>query len=58
MASLGLPITGDPLYPKVLQDVDGDFSSPLQLLAKRIEFDDPLTGSRREFISRREGIWS
>ncbi|VBA48356.1 putative RNA pseudouridine synthase [Mycobacterium attenuatum] len=58
MASLGLSITGDPLYPKVLQDVDGDFSSPLQLLAKRIEFDDPLTGSRREFISRREGIWS
>ncbi|EUA15027.1 RNA pseudouridylate synthase family protein [Mycobacterium kansasii 732] len=58
MASLGLPIIGDPLYPKVLHEVDDDFSSPLQLLAKRIEFDDPLTGSRREFISRREGIWS
>lgn len=58
MASLGLPITGDALYPKVLQVADDDFSSPLQLLAKRIEFDDPLTGSRREFISRREEIWS
>lgn len=58
MASLGLPITGDPLYPKVIHAADDDFSSPLQLLAKHIEFDDPLTGSRREFISRREEIWS
>jgi len=23
------------------------------LLAQRIEFDDPLTGARREFVSRR-----
>jgi tRNA pseudouridine32 synthase / 23S rRNA pseudouridine746 synthase len=56
MASLGLPITGDPLYPNVItvvaQDVS-DFSAPLQLLAQRIEFDDPLTGVRREFVSRR-----
>ncbi|CFS13848.1 Pseudouridine synthase [Mycobacterium tuberculosis] len=30
-----------------------DFSTPLQLLAQRIEFDDPLTGSHREFASTR-----
>jgi tRNA pseudouridine32 synthase/23S rRNA pseudouridine746 synthase len=54
MASLGLPITGDPLYPKVVDVPAGDFSAPLQLLAQRIEFDDPVTGSRREFVSRRE----
>jgi tRNA pseudouridine32 synthase / 23S rRNA pseudouridine746 synthase len=53
MALLGLPITGDPLYPNVITVADGDFSAPLQLLAQRIEFDDPLTGSRREFVSRR-----
>ena len=55
MASLGIPITGDPLYPKVVDVPAGDFSAPLQLLAQRIEFDDPVTGSRREFVSRREG---
>ena len=44
MASLGIPITGDPLYPKVIDVPTGDFSAPLQLLAQRIEFDDPVTG--------------
>lgn len=54
MASLGIPITGDTLYPKVLTTQDDDFTRPLQLLAQRIEFDDPITGSRREFMSNRE----
>ena len=54
MASLGIPITGDPLYPNVIDVPADDFSTPLQLLAQRIEFDDPLTGSRREFVSNRE----
>jgi tRNA pseudouridine32 synthase/23S rRNA pseudouridine746 synthase len=53
MASLGLPIIGDPLYPKIIDVAADDFSTPLQLLAQRIEFDDPITGSRREFVSRR-----
>jgi len=30
-----------------------DFSTPLQLLAQRLEFDDPRTGAHREFASRR-----
>jgi tRNA pseudouridine32 synthase/23S rRNA pseudouridine746 synthase len=54
MASLGLPITGDPLYPNIIDVASDDFSTPLQLLAQRIEFDDPLTGRRREFSSHRE----
>jgi tRNA pseudouridine32 synthase/23S rRNA pseudouridine746 synthase len=53
MASLGLPIHGDPLYPDVADVVADDFSTPLQLLAQRIEFNDPLSGARREFVSRR-----
>ncbi|MFV8317465.1 pseudouridine synthase [Mycobacterium sp. 23] len=57
MAELGVPIYGDPLYPRVLHTEDDDFSTPLQLLAHRIEFDDPVTGSRREFVSRREEVW-
>lgn len=55
MASLGLPIEGDPLYPNVFDVPPDDFSTPLRLLAQRIEFDDPLTGVRREFVSRRPG---
>jgi tRNA pseudouridine32 synthase / 23S rRNA pseudouridine746 synthase len=53
MASLGVPIEADPLYPNVIDVPADDFSAPLQLLAQRIEFDDPLTGSRREFVSGR-----
>ncbi len=53
MASLGIPIHEDPLYPNVVDVADDDFSRPLQLLAQRIEFDDPLTGAHREFVSRR-----
>jgi tRNA pseudouridine32 synthase / 23S rRNA pseudouridine746 synthase len=53
MASLGLPIYGDPLYPNVIDVAAADFSTPLQLLAERIEFDDPLTGTHRRFVSSR-----
>jgi tRNA pseudouridine32 synthase/23S rRNA pseudouridine746 synthase len=53
MASLGLPIDGDPLYPEVVDVAADDFSSPLQLLAQRLEFDDPLSGVAREFLSGR-----
>ncbi|WP_322860135.1 pseudouridine synthase [Mycobacterium europaeum] len=55
MASLGLPIDGDPLYPNIIDVPPGDFSTPLRLLAQRIEFDDPMTGERRVFVSRRPG---
>ena len=53
MASLGIPILGDPLYPNVITVADDDFSTPLRLLAQCIEFVDPLTGLTREFVSRR-----
>ena len=53
MASIGLPITNDPLYPDVLQVAPDDFSRPLQLVAHRLEFTDPVTGVRRRFVSAR-----
>jgi tRNA pseudouridine32 synthase/23S rRNA pseudouridine746 synthase len=54
MNSLGVPILGDPVYPDVLaQAAPGDFSRPLQLLARVLEFDDPVTGEPRRFVSRR-----
>jgi tRNA pseudouridine32 synthase/23S rRNA pseudouridine746 synthase len=55
MASLGIPIEGDPLYPRVIDVPADDFSAPLRLLAHRLEFDDPVTGARRHFVSRRPG---
>ena len=53
MASLGMPIYGDPLYPNVISVPDDDFSQPLQLLAQRIEFQDPVSGALRRFVSSR-----
>lgn len=52
MNGLGLPILGDPVYPVDLAPDSYDFSSPLQLLADRLAFTDPLTGTPREFASR------
>jgi tRNA pseudouridine32 synthase/23S rRNA pseudouridine746 synthase len=52
MAALGLPILGDPLYPTVL-DVDADdFSTPLQLVARRLCFTDPIDQTLRDYTSR------
>lgn len=52
MCALGRPIVGDRIYP-VLQaeETEPDFSAPLQLLARCIAFDDPITGQRRGFSS-------
>lgn len=52
MNGLGLPILGDPVYPVDLAPDPYDFSSPLQLLAEKLAFTDPLTGEPREFTSR------
>lgn len=54
MAALGLPIQGDPLYPNVINVPADEFSTPLQLLARSIEFDDPVSGARRQFVSSRQ----
>ncbi|MGC4999064.1 pseudouridine synthase [Streptomyces sp. DT195] len=52
--TLGVPILGDPLYPEVAPaTASGDFRRPLQLLARRLEFTDPLTGARHSFASGR-----
>ncbi|MEV0670752.1 pseudouridine synthase [Mycobacterium sp. NPDC050441] len=53
MASIGLPIIGDSLYPNVIEVAPDDFDHPLQLLAQRLEFTDPITGEDREFVSAR-----
>jgi tRNA pseudouridine32 synthase/23S rRNA pseudouridine746 synthase len=57
LASLGAPIINDAFYPVALPCKGDDFSAPLQLLARSIAFDDPLTGEAREFASERELDW-
>lgn len=54
MNSLGVPIVGDNLYPTVREVAMGDFTEPLQLLARRLAFTDPVSGRRQEFLSSRE----
>jgi tRNA pseudouridine32 synthase/23S rRNA pseudouridine746 synthase len=54
MSALGVPILGDPLYPVVTGPVPpGDFRRPLQLLARTLEFTDPVTGREHRFVSGR-----
>ncbi|MFJ9352008.1 RluA family pseudouridine synthase [Streptomyces sp. NPDC101237] len=54
MSALGVPILGDPLYPVVTGPVPaGDFRRPLQLLARRLEFTDPVTGAEHRLRSGR-----
>lgn len=53
MSALGVPILGDPVYPVVTDPAPDDFSRPLQLLARTLEFTDPLTGRTHRLESRR-----
>ncbi|MFI7385668.1 pseudouridine synthase [Streptomyces sp. NPDC049813] len=54
MNSLGVPILGDPLYPRIAAPAaPDDFRRPLQLLARTLEFRDPVTGQEHTFVSRR-----
>ncbi|QLI81792.1 pseudouridine synthase [Chitinibacter fontanus] len=57
LAALQIPIVNDPWYPVVLDDKGDDFSQPLQLLARSLQFVDPFTGELRVFRSQRELSW-
>lgn len=52
--ALGLPIKNDPFYPQVAHKAEDDFSQPLQLLAKHIEFKDPLSLQAMQFSSKQD----
>ncbi|QWF78438.1 RluA family pseudouridine synthase [Amycolatopsis sp. CA-230715] len=53
MSGLGVPILGDRFYPEFTETALDDFTRPLQLLAKTLEFTDPVTGEHRRFDSGR-----
>ncbi len=55
MNALGIPICNDEYYPvlKPLREEE-TFENPLQLLARSMQFTDPVTGEERVFESQRE----
>ncbi|MGQ5525086.1 pseudouridine synthase [Chitinimonas sp. PSY-7] len=57
LAALGIPIHNDPWYPVLQAEKGDDFSQPLQLLARSIEFIDPFSGIARRFDSQRKLYW-
>jgi tRNA pseudouridine32 synthase/23S rRNA pseudouridine746 synthase len=54
MAALGAPICNDPWYPTLRAQAPDDHARPLQLLAQRLAFIDPLSGRARSFESGRQ----
>lgn len=59
MAALGAPIINDDFYPLLASASEGkptrvDCSRPLKLLAKRLSFTDPVSGTEHDFESRME----
>lgn len=54
LASLGLPIFNDKLYPNLHDKTDDDFAKPLRLLARALTFKDPITGQAMCFESERK----
>jgi tRNA pseudouridine32 synthase / 23S rRNA pseudouridine746 synthase len=57
MSELGFAILHDRVYPVLQAQQDDDFERPLQLLAKTLQFRDPLTDQNQEFSSGRELAW-
>ena len=54
MSGLGLSILNDRYYPELLPKQADDLNKPLQLIAKRVHFTDPVSGRNMEFESDRK----
>lgn len=54
MQALGCPIVHDGIYPVLTPEGASDYAKPLQLLARRLAFQDPLSGQARVFESSRQ----
>lgn len=53
LASIGIGILHDNLYPILTDEKPDDHDRPLQLLARELAFIDPLSGEERTFTTRR-----
>jgi tRNA pseudouridine32 synthase/23S rRNA pseudouridine746 synthase len=54
MAAMGLPIRFDGMYPVLTPEGACDTARPLQLLAQKISFVDPVSRKEMQFTSRRK----
>ncbi|MFT4808980.1 MAG: tRNA pseudouridine32 synthase/23S rRNA pseudouridine746 synthase [Paraglaciecola sp.] len=54
MQSLGWPLLNDNYYPELQPSKPDDYSKPLQLLAQKLQFIDPITLRERSFSSDTE----
>ena len=52
MMALGLPLVNDGIYPQLTPEGSSDPAKPLQLLAKSLSFNDPVSGHRMAFESQ------
>jgi len=56
MNAMGIPILHDRIYPKLMPEPPNgcpqDLDCPLQLLARSLTFEDPVTGQTRSFSSQ------
>ena len=57
MSGIGFAILNDSYYPELLTERADNYAAPLQLLAQRLCFKDPLSGRNREFSSGRKLLW-
>lgn len=57
LAGLGFPVLGDRSYPELLPEAPPDLSRPLQLLARRLTFRDPVSGEAVDVQSGRRLAW-
>lgn len=57
MSGLGMPLLNERYYPELQPKSPDNFDHPLQLLAKHLEFIDPVTARPMSFSSARELSW-
>ncbi len=57
MSGLGFGILNDRYYPELEEEREDNFDTPLQLVAHKLKFTDPLSGRSRLFTSERELLW-
>jgi len=58
MSGLGFRIMNDRYYPELLPKQEDDLNNPLQLIARRVRFTDPVSGKEMEFESERKLLFS
>ncbi|MCK5836778.1 MAG: hypothetical protein KAH09_05890 [Desulfobacula sp.] len=56
LSGLGFPILNDRYYPELLPEEKKNFSDPLQLLARKIRFRDPISARQVTYESKQQLI--